>query len=186
MKKKYKNLFKNSFKYVVVLSVLIFLWKYVSNADLETNNSIYETKEEMKISDVDQSSQENEPKNPSIELPILINSLENFKLFNQFQYNNSFLKPFCPFVSPFLVGQVNVDENVLNQVDLDEKFSGDFGPMSGGHWRPKDCIAQSKVAIIVPYRDRDLHLRLFLNHMHSFLRKQLIEYSIYIIEEVTK
>ncbi len=35
----------------------------------------------------------------------------------------------------------------------------------------------------VPYRNRDVQLRLFLNHMHVFLQKQLIDYAIYIVEE---
>jgi beta-1,4-galactosyltransferase 1 len=68
--------------------------------------------------------------------------------------------------------------------ELEAKFSNDFVMHSGGHWQPLDCVSHSKVAIIIPFRNREKHLHLFLNHMHSFLKKQLLDYAIYIIEEV--
>ena len=42
----------------------------------------------------------------------------------------------------------------------------------GGRFKPKQCIARHRVAIIVPYRDREEHLRTFLLHMHSYLPRQ--------------
>ena len=54
----------------------------------------------------------------------------------------------------------------------------------GGLWRPRDCLARHHVAIIVPYRDRESQLRVFINHIHKFLQKQLLDYGIYIVEEV--
>ncbi len=44
--------------------------------------------------------------------------------------------------------------------------------------------------MIVPFRDRadqnrEEHLRIFLNHMHTFLQKQLRSYTIYIVEQVS-
>jgi hypothetical protein len=41
-----------------------------------------------------------------------------------------------------------------------------------------------KIAIIVPYRNRDLNLKLFLEYMHQFLSDQNILYGIYIIEPI--
>lgn len=41
-----------------------------------------------------------------------------------------------------------------------------------------------KVAIIVPFRDRHIHLKIFLRHMHSFLQRQNIEYGIIVVEQV--
>jgi hypothetical protein len=40
------------------------------------------------------------------------------------------------------------------------------------------------VAIIVPYRQREAHLRLFLHNMHRFLAKQTVQFSIYVVEHV--
>lgn len=54
----------------------------------------------------------------------------------------------------------------------------------GGHWVPTHCTARYRVAIIIPYRDRDIQLRIFLNFMHSFLQKQQLDYQIFLIEPV--
>ena len=87
------------------------------------------------------------------------------------------------FFSSNLVGHLNVDEKALSFDELDAKFANELRKNSGGHWKPQNCKSHSKVAIIVPYRNREHHLRVFLNFMHAFLSKQLIDYSIYIIEE---
>lgn len=42
----------------------------------------------------------------------------------------------------------------------------------------------NKLAILVPYRDREQHLKKFAPHMSSFLKSQGIDYSIYIIEQL--
>ncbi|XP_061175167.1 beta-1,4-N-acetylgalactosaminyltransferase bre-4-like [Saccostrea echinata] len=53
--------------------------------------------------------------------------------------------------------------------------------VNGSH-RPGHCTSRSKVAILIPYRDRDSHLRIFLNNMHTFLMKQQLDYGIYVVE----
>ena len=40
----------------------------------------------------------------------------------------------------------------------------------------------NKLAILVPYRDREMNLRRFLNYMHTFLSSQLLTYQIFLIE----
>ena len=52
----------------------------------------------------------------------------------------------------------------------------------GGEYSPKDCMTKHKVAIIVPYRNREKNFLIFLRHMHPFLIKQNIHYAIYIVE----
>ena len=52
----------------------------------------------------------------------------------------------------------------------------------GGQSSPDKCLSRHKVAIIVPYRNREMNLMIFLRHMHPFLMKQNIDYGIYIIE----
>ena len=53
----------------------------------------------------------------------------------------------------------------------------------GGRFKPKQCIARHRVAIIVPYRDREEHLRTFLLHMHSYLPRQQLDYGIFVVEQ---
>lgn len=50
--------------------------------------------------------------------------------------------------------------------------------------RPTHDIHLFQVAIVVPFRDRHEHLYIFLRHMHQFLRWQMLEYRIFIVEQV--
>lgn len=52
----------------------------------------------------------------------------------------------------------------------------------GGYFKPNNCTARERVAIIVPYRDRAQHLETFLTYMHQFLQSQQLEYVIYVVE----
>nr|XP_045593571.1 beta-1,4-galactosyltransferase 3-like [Procambarus clarkii] len=53
----------------------------------------------------------------------------------------------------------------------------------GGFWSPQHCVARWSLALIVPYRDRQHQVGAFLNHMHPFLQRQQLNYSIYFIEQ---
>lgn len=53
----------------------------------------------------------------------------------------------------------------------------------GGEYTPKDCKPLFKVAILIPYRNRDEQLKIFLNYAHNFLQKQNIHYRIFVIEQ---
>lgn len=54
----------------------------------------------------------------------------------------------------------------------------------GGCFKPKTCKSRRKIAIIVPYRDRETHLRTLLLNLHPILQRQQSEYCIYVIEQV--
>lgn len=64
--------------------------------------------------------------------------------------------------------------------ELEKRFSW-LKP--GGHWYPDFCKTSKKIAIVVPFRCRGEHLLLFLQHMHPFLKKQQLDYRIFIIEQ---
>ena len=53
----------------------------------------------------------------------------------------------------------------------------------GGRYKPPNCTARHRVAIIVPYRDREEHLRTFLLNIHAFLKKQMVDYGVFIVEQ---
>jgi len=87
----------------------------------------------------------------------------------------------CPMIPPNLHGRFPVTVNDIPSMDdMSAKFPG---LELGGRWSPKDCQAKHKVAIIVPYRDREPHLRAFLLNIHRFLQRQQVEYGIYIVEQ---
>ncbi|XP_021351790.1 beta-1,4-galactosyltransferase 3-like isoform X2 [Mizuhopecten yessoensis] len=53
----------------------------------------------------------------------------------------------------------------------------------GGYWKPEICESLQRVAIIIPYRNRLHHLKLLLNRIHTLLRKQNIEYQVFVVEQ---
>jgi len=57
-------------------------------------------------------------------------------------------------------------------------------PLMGGSWRPSNCTARHRIAVVVPYRDRQRHLGVFVRYMHPFLQRQLLDYTIYVVEQV--
>ncbi|CAH2092733.1 unnamed protein product [Euphydryas editha] len=87
--------------------------------------------------------------------------------------------PPCDEMPPDL-GPIPVNKTEI-ELDFVEKKYPEV--QSGGFYAPPNCTARHKVAIIVPYRDRQQHLAIFLNHMHPFLMKQQIQYGIFIIEQ---
>lgn len=58
--------------------------------------------------------------------------------------------------------------------------------LPGGWYKPIECNAKDRVAIIVPYRDRATHLPIFLQNIHPFLMKQQVEYGIFLIEQIAE
>ena len=55
----------------------------------------------------------------------------------------------------------------------------------GGHYHPAECRARHRVAVLVPYRDRQQHLRVLLHNLHPFLMRQQLDYFILVIELVS-
>ncbi|KAF7692102.1 hypothetical protein HF521_011069 [Silurus meridionalis] len=49
----------------------------------------------------------------------------------------------------------------------------------GGRYRPPDCEARHRTAIIIPHRNREQHLKFFLYYIHPFLQRQQLSYGIY-------
>ena len=78
-----------------------------------------------------------------------------------------------------VAGAIHVKENVPSE---DQIAAG--STQIGGQWKPKTCKARYKLAIIVPYRDRPKERSILLYHMHPFLQRQLVDYRIFIVEQV--
>ncbi|XP_033727700.1 beta-1,4-N-acetylgalactosaminyltransferase bre-4-like [Pecten maximus] len=55
--------------------------------------------------------------------------------------------------------------------------------LRGGHWRPRGCKAQFRIAIIIPYQDRDRHLKLFISNVIPKLQRQMVDYTIFVVEQ---
>ena len=57
------------------------------------------------------------------------------------------------------------------------------GVEEGGRWRPPACRPRSKIAVIIPYRDREDHLLRFLGNIHRFLQQQYVDYTVIVVEQ---
>ncbi|KAH6933725.1 hypothetical protein HPB50_017691 [Hyalomma asiaticum] len=55
--------------------------------------------------------------------------------------------------------------------------------MPGGHFRPKECTSRHRVAILIPYRNRAEHLKIFIYNIHRVLARQQIDYGVFVIEQ---
>ncbi len=75
--------------------------------------------------------------------------------------------------------ELDLKHNSIEEIEVDlKKYSIELG----GKWSPNNCEPQFHIAIIIPYRDRLEHLKLFLKNMHPFLVKRNTSYGIYLIE----
>ncbi|KAJ6215519.1 hypothetical protein RDWZM_010019 [Blomia tropicalis] len=86
----------------------------------------------------------------------------------------------CPSKPNKLVGRLKVLTNPPSMIEMESKLNQ---ISIGGRFRPDQCRPRDRVAIIVPYRDREQHLRTFLWNMHPMLMRQNIDYAIYIVEQ---
>nr|XP_027229655.1 beta-1,4-galactosyltransferase 2-like [Penaeus vannamei] len=96
--------------------------------------------------------------------------------------NKEYLPP-CPATPPGLQGKLEVREDISLEETIKELADG---VRVGGSWSPPQCLPRWKIAIIVPFRDRQSQVGPFLYHMHKFLQRQQLNYTIYIVEQEGK
>lgn len=87
----------------------------------------------------------------------------------------------CPDTPPNLVGPIHVEFN--SERNLDEVRKELSSLREGGWYKPPDCIAQQKVAIIIPFRNRHEHLKHWLFYLHPILMRQQLDYRVYVINQ---
>lgn len=117
---------------------------------------------------------------------ILINDeniLNTTQIFLNKSEDISYANELCPLIPPNIGTRIIVNDTEMPLEKIEDILKEKLPDISfGGKWSPKECKARHKVAIIVPYRNREHNLRLFLHHMYPFLSKQQLEFGIYIIE----
>ncbi|KAF2345003.1 Galactosyltransferase N-terminal, partial [Trinorchestia longiramus] len=89
--------------------------------------------------------------------------------------------PSCPLTPPNLKGRQAVITAATEEQVL--RVAATSGVLEGGCWSPRYCTARYTVAIIVPVRDRKEQEWAFLLHMHPFLQRQQLNYTIFIVEQ---
>ncbi|XP_069088875.1 beta-1,4-galactosyltransferase 2 isoform X1 [Pleurodeles waltl] len=90
--------------------------------------------------------------------------------------------PPCPEVPPGLVGRLLIEFTTPMTMERVQRENPDV--RDGGKYTPSDCKTKQKVAIILPFRHRDHHLKYWLHYLHPILRRQKVDYGIYIINQL--
>ena len=63
-------------------------------------------------------------------------------------------------------------------------WSDNLHVQQGGVYAPTECKSRQELAIIIPYRNREYHLKLLLKYLHPFLQRQQRFYQIFVVEQV--
>ncbi|CAD5115398.1 DgyrCDS4376 [Dimorphilus gyrociliatus] len=99
---------------------------------------------------------------------------------NVFKNDVSSGESLCPCM-PSLKGRLAIDTTPKYWSDIRKE---DFSiHLKNGHFWQTQCRARQHLAIIIPFRDRESHLKIFLNHIHPILQRQLHNYGIYVVEQ---
>ena len=77
-----------------------------------------------------------------------------------------------------------VQVNVLERLTMQSVESRHADVHVGGRWSPVNCSARQKLAVIISYQHRYEQLVLLLNRLHALLRRQMMHYQIFVIEQV--
>ncbi|XP_050428592.1 beta-1,4-N-acetylgalactosaminyltransferase bre-4-like [Adelges cooleyi] len=110
-------------------------------------------------------------------------SIEKTKLLAE-TYESCRPKSWCPKIPPILYGAEQLSSAVINMTK--EEIIDAVGAMNiGGSWAPEDCKARHSVCIIIPYRDRQDHLWTLLHRLIPVLKRQQLDFKIFVVEQVS-
>ncbi|OWF45120.1 beta-1,4-N-acetylgalactosaminyltransferase bre-4-like [Mizuhopecten yessoensis] len=86
----------------------------------------------------------------------------------------------CPPIPTKLVGPLATYRHAPSIAEMEMEFKY---LETGGYFSPTECRSDQRVAIVIPYRNRELHLRTLLYNLHAMLQRQQINYRIFVIEQ---
>uniref|UniRef100_A0A7E4ZVJ9 Beta-1,4-N-acetylgalactosaminyltransferase n=1 Tax=Panagrellus redivivus TaxID=6233 RepID=A0A7E4ZVJ9_PANRE len=91
----------------------------------------------------------------------------------------------CPSIelNTGLVGHTGQGSLLIEDLSEADIVSAHPDILPGGSWAPTDCVATSKVAIIIPYRDRFSHLVRLLDFLYPILQRQLLDFRFIVTEQ---
>nr|CAB3224889.1 beta-1,4-galactosyltransferase 2-like [Phallusia mammillata] len=88
----------------------------------------------------------------------------------------------CSETPSELLGTLFINPNITPSYEEVEKVSGP-DLLKGGCYVPTACKPLQKVAVIIPFKDRDAHLKTLLYYLHPILKRQKTKYCIYVAEQ---
>ncbi|KAL4233725.1 Beta-1 [Mactra antiquata] len=93
----------------------------------------------------------------------------------------SFIVPYCQETPDGLEGNLRVSEKFAQNENVIEESLTDIQP--GGIWKPRSCVARQRIALVLPYRNREKHLKLLLHYLLPVLKRQLLDFRIFVVEQ---
>jgi hypothetical protein len=109
------------------------------------------------------------------------------------KYSQYLRGPF-PYVIPYPNITFNDVENFYTKVLISKQNQTSFASnitfenipyqYQNGMWQPLGVTSAQRTAILVPLQGRDYNAKTFLLNMHAFARRQLLTYTILLIEQV--
>jgi N-terminal region of glycosyl transferase group 7 len=77
--------------------------------------------------------------------------------------------------------KVSINQSLNTYQLMEANHAIDLYP--GGHSMPASCRAEQRLALIICYRNREQHLKMFLDNIHPFLKKQFLDYTIFLVNQ---
>ncbi|XP_059583702.1 beta-1,4-galactosyltransferase 2 isoform X2 [Alligator mississippiensis] len=87
----------------------------------------------------------------------------------------------CQDVPPGLVGRLLIEFSSPMSMERVQRENPEV--RAGGRYVPPDCQPRQRVAVLVPFRHREHHLKYWLHYLHPILRRQKVAYGIYIVNQ---
>lgn len=107
---------------------------------------------------------------------LVCQSSNNSKCFENHDFESVVL---CPIQPRSLVGEFNPDISEETLEAVETRFMTVL--QNGGYFKPKECRARDRVAVLVTCRGREKQLPIFLKNIHSLMMRQQLEYQIFVI-----
>lgn len=87
----------------------------------------------------------------------------------------------CPIRPPNLVGSYDPDVTSESLESVEDRLKTVI--KAGGHYKPPDCVARDRVAVIIPCRgkDRERHIPVLMKNLHPMMVRQQLDYQIFIV-----
>ncbi|XP_076821547.1 beta-1,4-galactosyltransferase 2-like isoform X2 [Clavelina lepadiformis] len=93
-------------------------------------------------------------------------------------------KPVCSAPDKLVgVMKMNMAEMIKTYHDLNASVSTQSTRSGGFAFEPDSCKPKLSVAIIIPFRDREDHLKTLLGHLHPILLRQNLRFQVFVVEQ---
>ncbi|CAF4277846.1 unnamed protein product [Rotaria sp. Silwood2] len=121
---------------------------------------------------------------PTILIPFLNASLYPYFNFTKPSLDIYNSLPICNFSksnNDTSIYKVAISQTLYSYDIIEEHHGKNLNP--GGHYIPKECRTEQRLALIICYRNREQHLKMFLDNIHPFLKRQKLDYTIFIVNQ---